>query len=264
MAVMTVQPPLRLVPEDARPVGAAAAIVEDEDGGRVFVHGNLAYAWDAGDTAGRRSRRCRLCGSGPPPAGGGRGIRGETGHGAALGCLASRFRGGRVARGTQRAQTQVELTADMVGAIRRLRDGGASYRAVAAEVGVSQGSVRTALVLADADGDAEDPCAPAGSDGFLQPEPEPEPVSGWGSVSGQQSDCSATTSVAVTASVAVQAPVLTDPVDRGAERVLARFGLIGGTAGVHTVRAGPGGGAAAGAARTGGHRAGGGGARRLR
>ena len=54
MAVMTVQPPLPLVPEDARPVGAAAAIVEDEDGGRVFVHGNLAYAWDAGDTAGRR------------------------------------------------------------------------------------------------------------------------------------------------------------------------------------------------------------------
>jgi hypothetical protein len=54
MAVMTVQPPLPLVPEDARAVGAAAAIVEDEDGGRVFVHGNLAYAWDAGDTAGRR------------------------------------------------------------------------------------------------------------------------------------------------------------------------------------------------------------------
>lgn len=54
MAVMTVQPPLALVPEDAHPVGAAAAIVEDEDGGRVFVHGNLAYAWDGGDTAGRR------------------------------------------------------------------------------------------------------------------------------------------------------------------------------------------------------------------
>ena len=54
MAVMTVQPPLPLVPGDARPVGAAAAIVEDGDGGRVFVHGNLAYAWDAGDTAARR------------------------------------------------------------------------------------------------------------------------------------------------------------------------------------------------------------------
>ena len=54
MAVMTVQPPLPLVPEDARPVGTAAAIVEDADGGRVFVHGNLVYAWDAGDAAGRR------------------------------------------------------------------------------------------------------------------------------------------------------------------------------------------------------------------
>ncbi len=37
MAVMTAQPPLPLAPEDARPVGAAAAIVEDADGGRVFV-----------------------------------------------------------------------------------------------------------------------------------------------------------------------------------------------------------------------------------
>lgn len=51
MAVMTAQPPLPLVPDDARPVGAGAAIVEDDDGGRVFMHGNLAYAWDAGDFA---------------------------------------------------------------------------------------------------------------------------------------------------------------------------------------------------------------------
>jgi hypothetical protein len=29
----------------ARSVGAAAVIAEDQDGGRVFVHGNLAYAW---------------------------------------------------------------------------------------------------------------------------------------------------------------------------------------------------------------------------
>src|SRR5574337_1960889 len=55
MTVMTAQPPLPLAPSgDVRPVGAAAAIVEDADGGRVFVHANLAYAWDVGDTAGRR------------------------------------------------------------------------------------------------------------------------------------------------------------------------------------------------------------------
>ncbi|MGH3970922.1 MAG: hypothetical protein ACRDTV_23125 [Mycobacterium sp.] len=38
---MTAQPSLPLVPDQARPVGAAAAIAEDVDGGRVFVHGNL-------------------------------------------------------------------------------------------------------------------------------------------------------------------------------------------------------------------------------
>ena len=41
MTVMTSQPPLLLMPESARPIGAAAAIVEDDAGGRVFVHGNL-------------------------------------------------------------------------------------------------------------------------------------------------------------------------------------------------------------------------------
>src|SRR5260370_10672684 len=54
MAVMTAQPPLPLMPDGARPFGAAAAIIEDVDGGRVFVHGNLCFAWDAGDTAARR------------------------------------------------------------------------------------------------------------------------------------------------------------------------------------------------------------------
>ena len=255
MAVMTVQPPLPLVPEDARLVGAAAAIVEDDDGGRVFVHGNLAYAWDAGDTAGRRFAAVSLVrikaatqlevaeAFGVKPATVRRWDAWLADSGVA-GLLAER-------KGPKRKS---KLTADMVAAIRRLRESGASYRAVAAETGVSQGSVRTALV-------------PAGSDDFLQPEPEPEPepVSGWGSVSGQQYDCSATTSVAVTAPVAVQAPVLADPVDRGAERVLARFGLIESAPPVFTrVRAGPAGGAAAGAARAGGHRAAGGRARRLR
>jgi len=54
MTAMTSQLPLALTPQGARPIGMAAAIVEDDGGGRVFVHGNLAYAWDAGDAAGRR------------------------------------------------------------------------------------------------------------------------------------------------------------------------------------------------------------------
>ena len=48
MSLMTAQPPLSLIPGEARPIGAAAGIVEDADGGRVFVHGNLTFAWDAG------------------------------------------------------------------------------------------------------------------------------------------------------------------------------------------------------------------------
>jgi prepilin-type processing-associated H-X9-DG protein len=221
MAVMTAQPPLPMAPAGTRMVSGAAAIVEDGDGGRVFIYGNLAYAWDSGDTAGRRFAAVSLMrikaatqlevaeAFGVKPAT----VRrwdarlAETG---VAGLLAE-------PKGPKRKS---KLTPDTLEVIRRLRDDGASYRAVAAEVGVSQGSVRTALVLTDAD--SEDLCVPAGSDGVLQPEPEPEPEPGRGSTAGQQSHCSATTSVTVAAPV----PVLADPVDRGGERVLARFGLI--------------------------------------
>jgi hypothetical protein len=59
MAVMTAQPPLPLVPDDARPVGVAAAIIEDDDGGRVFVHGNLATPGMPVTPRRGGSRRCR-------------------------------------------------------------------------------------------------------------------------------------------------------------------------------------------------------------
>ena len=110
MSVMTVQPPLPLVPDDARPVGAAAAIVEDGDGGRVFVHGNLAYAWDGGDTAGRRFAAVSLirikAASQFEVA---HAVRGDSGQRAAAGRPGSAdVEGRRTARGKQRSQTQVE------------------------------------------------------------------------------------------------------------------------------------------------------------
>ncbi len=49
MTVMTTQPPLPLIPAGATEISAAAAIIEDHDGGRVYVHGNLSFAWGAGD-----------------------------------------------------------------------------------------------------------------------------------------------------------------------------------------------------------------------
>jgi hypothetical protein len=150
MAAMTAQPPLPLVPQDARAIGAAAAIVEDEDGGRVFVHGNLAYAWDAGDAAGRRFAAVSLVRIKAATQ-----LQVAEAFGvkpASVRRWETRFAGAGVAgllaepKGPKRKS---KLTGGTVGDIRRLRDGGASYRAIAAQTGVSQGSVRAALVLAE-------------------------------------------------------------------------------------------------------------------
>ena len=231
---MTVQPPLPLVPEDARPVGVAAAIVEDADGGRVFVHGNLAYAWDAGDPAGRRFAAVSLMrikaatqlqvaeafAVGPATV---RRWEARLTDGGVAGLFGER-------KGPKRKS---KLTADTVAAIRRLRADGASYRAIAAATGVSAGSVRNALTDTDTDTDTdtEEPGAPTGSDAHLPPEPqlavEPEVEI---EVEAEQ-DCPATMSDAPVTDTGAAAgstvvPVLADPVDRAAERALARFGLI--------------------------------------
>ena len=43
MALMTAQPPLPIAPVVGVEIGAAVVLVEDADGGRVFLHGNLTY-----------------------------------------------------------------------------------------------------------------------------------------------------------------------------------------------------------------------------
>jgi prepilin-type processing-associated H-X9-DG protein len=211
MAVMTMQPPLPLAPQDARPIGTAAAIVEDDNGGRVFVHGNLAYAWDCGDAVARRFAAVSLVrikaatqlevaeAFAVKPATVRRWETWLTDSGV-VGLLGER-------KGPKRKS---KLTAEAVARIQRLRDGGASYRAIAAETGVSEGSVRNAIVLADDGARAEEACPATTSD--VPPGPEPE----------VEKDCSA----AVSDDLSGQVPVLADPVDRGAERVLARFGLV--------------------------------------
>ena len=240
MAVMTAQPPLPLTPRNARPVGAAAAIIEDDEGGRVFVHGNLAYAWDAGDTAGRRFAAVSLIrikaatqlqvaeAFAVKPATVRRWDAQHCDAGVA-GLVPER-------KGPKRKS---KLTGDTVAAIRRLRDAGASYRSVAAATGVSEGSVRNALKPARADVDSDEPCVPTGSDdplpqeqeqeqeqevdveAELEVEVEPEPEVDVGA----EDDCPAT-ACAVMAAPPVGVPVLAAPVPRGVERVLARFGLI--------------------------------------
>jgi type VII secretion protein EccE len=237
VAVMTAQPPLPLVPDGARPVGAAAAIVEDDDGGRVFLRGDLAYAWDAGDAAGRRFAAVSLTR-----------IKAATQlqvaaafavNPATLRRWETRCRDAGVAGlRTQRKgpKRKSKLTPDTVAAIRRLRAGGASYRSVAATVGVSQGSVRNALRPIDTgtDADSDEPCAPTGSDNPLPQEQEQEPEVELGPEpkvdAGAEDDCPATAFAVMAAPPVMGAPVLADPVPRVGERVLARSGLITGAA----------------------------------
>src|ERR1035437_8313704 len=60
IGVMTAQPPLPLTPSGAVPFGAVAALVQDADGGRVFIRGELSFVWDGGDEAGRRLAAVQL------------------------------------------------------------------------------------------------------------------------------------------------------------------------------------------------------------
>jgi len=60
MGVMTTQQPLPLAPAGAVLIGDAAALVADDDGGRVFIRGELCFVWDAGDDLGRRLAAVQL------------------------------------------------------------------------------------------------------------------------------------------------------------------------------------------------------------
>ena len=57
---MTAQLPLPLAPAAGVAIGLAACLVEDDDGGRVFINGQLSFAWDAGDAATRRLAAVQL------------------------------------------------------------------------------------------------------------------------------------------------------------------------------------------------------------
>jgi len=215
MAVMTAQPPLPMAPAGTRMVSEAAAIVEDEDGCRVFIYGNLSYAWDSGDTAGRRFAAVslvRIKAATQLEVAQAFGVKPATvrrwgtwlADSGVVGLLGER-------KGPKRKS---KLTAETVARIQRLREGGASYRGIGADIGVSQGSVRNALALADSDTSIEAQRPATTSDTSFTCELGDEP--------GR--DCSAV--VSGDPAVLGAVPVLADPVDRTGERVLARFGLI--------------------------------------
>ena len=198
-------------------------MIEDHDGGRVFVHGNLCFAWDAGDTAGRRFAAVSVMR-----------IKAATPVQVAAAFDTSPLTLWRWAQALSEAGVSAlvphrkgprrasKLTATVIATIAVLREQGLSLRAIGERVSVSEASVRRALsetetetetddptTVSDADADAD---TESGTGAGTQPEPvgRPEPVAEPepGSVSG---------------GVVV---VLADPVDRRGERAWAAFGLI--------------------------------------
>jgi hypothetical protein len=205
-------------------------MIEDHDGGRVYLHGNLAFAWDAGDTAGRRFAAVSLMR-----------IKAATQVQVAAAFGTSPLTLWRWAQALSEAGVSAlvphpkgprrasKLTGEVIAMIAELRGQGLSLRAIGERVAVSEASVRRAL--SDTDAEPETGTEP-------EPEPEPEPeksdtAAGSGAAPEAQTESGAETE-SVAAGVGPgpgsedpQVPVLADPVDRSGERVLARFGLIG-------------------------------------
>ena len=146
MTVMTTQPSLPLVPAGATEIGAAAAMIEDHDGGRVFVHGNLCFAWDTGDIAGRRLAAVSLMR-----------IKAATQVQVAAAFGTSPLTVWRWAQALAQAGVSAlvpqrtgprrasKLTTEVIATITGLREQGLSLRVIGDRVAVSEASVRRAL-----------------------------------------------------------------------------------------------------------------------
>ena len=192
MAVMSTQPPLpAALVAGAVSIGQAVALVEDADGGRVFLRGELVYAWDVGDVALRRLAAVRLVAikaARVADVAAAFGIDAGTlwrwGQQLSATGVAGLVPDKRGPKGPSR------LTDDMARDIRGRRRGGASIRAIASAVGVSTDTVRRALP------------APAPAPEQATPTEEPQP--------GPKADL----------------PVLPAPAGRDAERAAARWGKL--------------------------------------
>ncbi len=194
MAIMTAQQPLVLVPAGALEISEAVALVQDQDGGRVFIRGELVFAWDDGDELGRRLaavQLVRIKAARAVQVADGFGVNTETLRrwqgavtDAGVAALAPSRRG---PKGPSR------LTHELVADIAARRRAGASLRTIAKAVGVSAASVRRVLPTA----------VPATTK--TEPGAKTEP--------DQEADLPVL-------------PVLPDPADRSGERTAARWGQL--------------------------------------
>ena len=200
MTVMTAQLPLPVaLVTGAVSIGEAVALVEDGDGGRVFLRGELVYAWSVGDVAGRRLAAVQLVvikaarvADVAAAFGVDAGTLWRWGQQLSATGVAGLVPDKRGPRGPSR------LTDDMVVDIRARRSGGASLRAIAAAVGVSTNTVARAL-----------PAPEPAAEPALEPALEP-----------------AAPTCDVQAQPVADLPVLPPAADRCGERAAARWGQL--------------------------------------
>jgi transposase len=209
MSVMNAQPPLPIPPiAGAVSIGEAVALVEDGDGGRVFLRGELVYAWSADDVPLRRLAAVQLVAN----------------KAARVGDVAAAFGvdAGTLWRwGQHLSATGVSglvpdkrgpkgpsrLSPEVVADITARRATGTSYRKIATATGVSYTSVRRV-------------CSPVTNPPTADDEHE----------TGPDSDAIAATEGADPAGSTDPAsdglPVLPPPADRDGERAAARWGKL--------------------------------------
>jgi hypothetical protein len=205
---MTAQLPLSLIPHpDAILIGTAAALVEDETGGRVFLHGELALAWDVDDQVCRRLAAVQLVRIKAAKA-----VQVAAAFGVDPDTLrrwAKALNGaGPVALVAARSGPKgpSRLTSAVVADIRGRRAAGASLRGIAAAVGVSTDSVRRALPPATRKATTNEEVLPATAAVTQAPTVEH---------AAAHSD-----------DPAPDLPVLPAPADRCGERAAARWGQV--------------------------------------
>jgi transposase len=162
--------PLPLRPAGSVSIGPAASLLEDDEGGVVLVWGMATWCWSAGDVVGRRLAAVGLVATGAANA-----VEVAAGFGISPDGLRRWSRaweaGGAaaLAPGQRGPKGPSKVTAEVVEAVRRLRSDGLTIAAVAAEVGLSVDSVRSAIALGG-------PVAPPrGEAGALEPLARPEP-----------------------------------------------------------------------------------------
>ena len=223
MSLMSAQLPIypavdgQAVTAPAVQIGPIVALVEDAEGGRVFLRGDLVYAWDGDDVAGRRWAAVQLARSKAGPL-----VQVAAGFG--VDPLTVRRWGQSMDRDGVVGLVPVKrgpkgpsrLTPQVVARIRAGRAEGMSKAALARAEQLAPSSVHRALA-------AEPAAASTADDTGAVPQEAPEPAAGPVADTDGSAPVDAGAEPVAAAGVV---PVLPEPADRSDERCAARFGEL--------------------------------------